>query len=164
MLNATRCVQAALPLVLFVAVCGCGLSAVNRDAAVNKESHFFSLVPTPTSGPEMYSAYCAGCHGKDGRGDGVSSRYCTVPPADLTQLSRDNHAVYPAGKVCRILRQGTGRRAQGTGYMPIWGPLLKRMNADPPGVTEVRIQNFAVYAETLQDKPGGPYRRTITSQ
>ncbi|HKM79900.1 MAG TPA: hypothetical protein VJY15_02925 [Candidatus Acidoferrum sp.] len=37
--------------------------------------------------------------------------------------------------------------------MPTWEPLLKSMNADPPGVTEIRIQNLAAYVETLRAQP-----------
>ncbi len=100
----------------------------------------------------MYTVYCAGCHGKDGRGKGRSSRLCTVPPTDLTQFSRNNHGTFPAKWVLEVLHHGTGLPPKGQGYMPVWGPLLKSMNSDPPEVTEARLQNLTEYVETLQDK------------
>ena len=90
-------------------------SIFSGDTAVNKGSCPFSLVVSATSGYEMYAMYCAGCHGEDGRGTGRSARYCTVPPADLTQLARKNHDTYPSESVCQILRYGTGRPATGRG-------------------------------------------------
>jgi hypothetical protein len=36
--------------------------------------------------------------------------------------------------------------------MPIWEPLLKVLNGDGPGVTEVRIRSLAEYVRTLQDR------------
>ncbi len=153
MLNATRCARAAVLLILFVAVSGYALSAINCHTAVDHASPLFSHVITSISGQEEYTAYCAGCHGQDGRGKGRSSRYCSVPPPDLTQLTQKNKGMYPAERVCEVLRHGTGHAPKGQGYMPTWEPLLKSMNADPPGVTEVRIQNLAEYIKTLQEEP-----------
>lgn len=153
MLNATGYAKAGISLLLFFTLCGYPISIVSGDTAVNKGSCPFSLVIGATSGYEMYAMYCAGCHGEDGRAKGRSSRYCTVPPVDLTQLARKNHDIYPSERVCQILRYGTGRPSNGQGYMPVWGPLLRPMNADPPGVTEVRIQSLSEYVRTLQDMP-----------
>jgi mono/diheme cytochrome c family protein len=149
----------ATSLVLFFAISGYAFSVVTWDTTVNKSTPLFSLVTSATSGQEMYAIYCIGCHGEDGRGIGSYSRDCTVPPADLTQLARGNHGIYPSKRVCQVLRHGTGLPPQGQGYMPIWAPLLKLMNADPPGVTEVRIHSLAEYIETLQDKPAAPRKR-----
>ena len=162
MLNATRFTEVAIFLLSFFAVGGFALSAVNWDKAVSEVPNLYSLVLTSTSGQEMYSVYCAGCHGKDGRGKGRSSGYCTVPPADLTQLAQKNKGIYPADRICQVLRHGTGHAPKGQGYMPIWEPLLKSMNADPPGVTEVRIQNLAAYGRTLQNNAAAPRERPTT--
>ena len=161
MLNADRCAKAAISSLLFFAFSGYPLSIVSGDTAVNKGSCPFSLVVSATSGYEMYAMYCAGCHGEDGRGTGRSARYCTVPPADLTQLARKNHDTYPSESVCQILRYGTGRPATGQGYMPVWGPLIGPMNADPPGVTEVRIVSLSEYVRTLQEMPGAQNKRPV---
>ena len=132
MFNATHYAKAAISLLLFFTFSGYPLSIVSGDAAANQNSCPFSLVISATSGHDMYTMYCAGCHGEEGRGKGRSSRYCTIPPVDLTQLAHKNHDIYPSERVCQILRFGTGRPPKGQGYMPVWGPLLRPMNADPP--------------------------------
>jgi len=146
-------------LLLLVVAGGYALTAIGGHAAVTHASPLFALVITATSGQEEYTAYCAGCHGQDGRGKGRSSSYCTVPPADLTQLALRNNGNYPAEWVCQVLRHGTGHAPRGQGYMPTWEPLLKSMNGDPPGFTEVRIQNLAAYIKSLQDEPPAPRKR-----
>jgi mono/diheme cytochrome c family protein len=164
MSNAHRSTTAALSLLLFLAIAGQYRAAIKWDSPVNKGLPRFSLVSASTSGEEMYAVYCADCHGKDGRGQTLYARYSTVPPADLSQLARNNHGIYPAGKVSYVLRHGTGQFPNGPGYMPVWEPLLRSLNADPPGITEVRIQNLTAYVKTLQGKPTPPYRRTIAPQ
>jgi hypothetical protein len=146
---------AAMLVVLWLAiwvVWGYGFAVRPADTEVNKVAPAAGVVAAPTAGGEMYAAYCVGCHGEDGLGYGRYSSDCTVPPSDLTQLARRNHGIYPAEKVRQVLRQGTGQAPAGRGYMPIWEPLLKVLNGDAPGVTEVRIRSLAEYVRTLQDK------------
>ncbi|MBZ5572099.1 MAG: cytochrome c [Acidobacteriia bacterium] len=45
---------------------------------------------SPASGQQMYSAYCAVCHGNDGKGGGPAAEALKVPPPDLTVLARKN--------------------------------------------------------------------------
>ena len=48
--------------------------------------------------------------------------------------------------------------------MPTWEPLLKSMNGDPPGVTEVRIQNLTDYVKTLQEITPAPEKRATPAR
>ncbi len=137
-------------LLAFFAINGYALSSINFSIANSFPSPLFSFFTTSTSGQEEFNAYCAGCHGQDGHGKGHSAAYCSVPPADLTQLALKNHGVYPIEGVCDVLRRGTGHPPAGQGYMPVWEPLLKSMNGDAPGLTELRIQNLAAYIKNLQ--------------
>jgi len=164
MANVIRCARATMLSIMLVAACGYALSAINCHTAVTHASPLFSFVITPTSGQEEYTAYCAGCHGQDGRGKGRSSGYCTVPPTDLTQLAQKNNGIYPAEWICEVLRHGTGHAPKGQGYMPTWEPLLKSMNGDPPGVTEIRIQSLAAYIKTLQDLPSGAQKQPAATR
>jgi len=151
MLKKTHFVRAAMLLILVLGASGYTFSSTNCGTAFHHPSLLFSFFNSPTSGQAEYKAYCVGCHGQDGRGKGHSSAYCTVPPANLTQIAQRNNGVYQIEKVCDILRRGTGRPARGQGYMPIWEPLLKSMNADPPDVIKIRIQNLAEFVKTLQE-------------
>jgi mono/diheme cytochrome c family protein len=152
MLNANRRAHFAVSLLLFFAVSGFAFSMFDSNPPVNKDPSPFPSVISPISGHDMYAAYCAGCHGKDGRGFGRYSSECTVPPTDLTQLARKNRGIFPSERVRRVLRHGTGLPPTGQGYMPIWGPLLKLLNGDPPGVTEVRIRGLTEYLKAMQYK------------
>ena len=43
----------------------------------------------PTSGKEMFTEYCAPCHGVDGKGNGPAASAMKIPPTDLTQLAKN---------------------------------------------------------------------------
>src|SRR6185312_12756625 len=50
----------------------------------------------PSSGKDMYVAYCASCHGADGMGTGPAASALKAPPTDLTMLAHKNSGTYPA--------------------------------------------------------------------
>ena len=164
MVKAIRCAHAAALSCLLFTDPGYAPSVVSGDNPGNRDSSAFSLYITSTSGKDMYAVYCAGCHGQDGRGKGHAARYCTVPPADLTHLASNNHGIYPTEKVCEVLRHGTRQASKGQGYMPVWGPLLKSMNAESSTVAEERIRNLSAYVATLQNTPAAPRKRTAIAK
>ena len=43
---------------------------------------------SPISGKEMFTEYCAPCHGTDGKGTGPAAAAMKAPPTDLTQLAK----------------------------------------------------------------------------
>ena len=73
-------------------------------------------------GRDRYYNDCAACHGEAARGKGSVSEVLTVPPSDLTQLTRDNRGQFPEDYVRRVV---DGRNlppvAHGETRMPIWG-------------------------------------------
>lgn len=77
----------------------------------------------PPSGEELYLAYCASCHGWDGRGDGPVVEVLERQPSDLTRLAARGH--FDEANLVEII---DGRRvvpAHGTRQMPVWGPLFE---------------------------------------
>ena len=50
---------------------------------------------SPSSGGEMYRAYCAACHGLGGKGDGPASSALKSAPADRHEFQALNLAVHP---------------------------------------------------------------------
>jgi len=101
-----------------------------------------------SSGKEMFAAYCAACHGKEGRGDGPAASAFKKAPRDLTKLAQDNGGKYPAAHVNAVLSMQEGT-VHGSTVMPVWGPLLSSVSLTQAEV-QLRITNLVNYIETLQ--------------
>jgi mono/diheme cytochrome c family protein len=107
---------------------------------------------TPTSGKLMYANYCASCHGIDGRGHGPVAAELKTPPTDLTMQSRNNHGKFPDTHIVTVLQFGVETPAHGSAEMPVWGPILGKMNVSSPQDRLLRISNLSRYLETIQAK------------
>jgi mono/diheme cytochrome c family protein len=77
---------------------------------------------------EWFRAYCATCHGVDGKGHGPAASALKQPPADLTTLAKRNHGKFPADYVKKVLVHGVSVPAHGNAEMPIWGPTFAGIN------------------------------------
>ena len=106
----------------------------------------------PTDGKQMYTSYCAPCHGVDGRGSGPVASSLKVQPTDLTGLAKSNHGKYPDTHVVSVMRFGTDVRAHGSAEMPVWGPILGTLSKVNPQENQLRATNLTRYLETLQVK------------
>lgn len=115
------------------------------------------MQPAPAnSGQKMYMAYCASCHGPDGKGDGPAAPALKIPPPDLTLLSQRNGGQFPTDKIRTILKFGVATPAHGSIDMPVWGDLFTMM-PDPPSPNSVmvvnqRIINLTAYLRQMQQK------------
>ena len=108
---------------------------------------------SPASGKEMYTEYCAACHGADGKGTGPAAAALKAPPADLTTLAkRSEGGKYPRDHVANLLREGKGASAHGSSDMPTWGPLFKSLEPNHDIVVQQRIKNLNDYLASLQEK------------
>src|SRR5262249_27465968 len=58
------------------------------------------------SGSELYTTYCASCHGPTARGDGQIATFLRVEPADLTQIAKRNKGTFDPLKGSRIIDGG----------------------------------------------------------
>jgi Cytochrome c len=135
-------------------VCTCVIAAQDKTEGQLKTTikHVPLTTTSPVSGKEMYTAYCAVCHGTEGRGDGPAASALKTPPADLTQLSKNNGGKYPGLKVTASIR-GTGDvAAHGSKDMPVWGELFWSMSRGHEGEVQQRVSNLTHYIETLQVK------------
>ena len=100
---------------------------------------------SPTSGQEMYVAYCTSCHGMDGRGGGPAAAALKVPPADLTTLARRSNGKFPADHVYQVIRGGESIPAHGARDMPM-------MSDAHPSQVQMRLANLTKYVESLQEE------------
>jgi mono/diheme cytochrome c family protein len=108
-----------------------------------------------SSGKEMFTQYCAPCHGVDGTGNGPAAPAMKSPPTNLTQLAKKRDGKYPANTVAGVLKFGSGggaNPAHGSADMPIWGPLFLSLDKYHDSVVQQRISNIVTYIETLQAK------------
>jgi mono/diheme cytochrome c family protein len=104
-------------------------------------------------GGVLYDAYCAVCHGKDGKGKGPAAAALEGPMPDLTTIASRNAGTFPATDVeAHITGKGKPMvAAHGSEEMPIWGPIFKGMSQDASLAT-LRVSNLVKHVESMQQK------------
>lgn len=107
---------------------------------------------SPTSGKEMYTAYCASCHGAEGRGNGPVAPALKSPPPDLTTMTRKNAGKFPFEQVLQTIKGDAHVPSHGSAEMPVWGPVFSQLAREHSGEAQQRISNLAKYVDTLQMK------------
>jgi mono/diheme cytochrome c family protein len=127
-----------------------------QDQTQNQPEKVIKHVPvqstSPVSGKEMYTAYCAVCHGTDGKGGGPAASALKAAPTDLTLLSKNNGGKYPALKVSASIHGESALPAHGSKEMPVWGSLFWNMSGGHEGEVQQRVANLTKYIESLQAK------------
>jgi mono/diheme cytochrome c family protein len=129
-------------------------------------------------GKQIFSEYCAACHGISAKGNGPAASALKISPADLTTLAAHNKGQFPSLRVMQAIKAGPSVPAHGSETMPVWGPIfLHGDHTDtasqtppqtPAGVVEesekqgrngsseaelqLRIYNLMEYIRTLQVK------------
>ncbi|MGA2459694.1 MAG: cytochrome c [Terriglobales bacterium] len=131
-------------VVLFLALAAIGESQ-------QKQIKYVPVQPTsPASGQEMYTAYCAVCHGKEGNGNGPAAEALRVPPPDLTILARKNENNYPYDRVRSAIVGDVRLPAHGSKEMPVWSELFWGMSQAHSSEVQLRINNLDKYIESMQ--------------
>jgi len=105
---------------------------------------------SPASAQEMYTAYCAVCHGKDGKGNGPAAEALRVAPPDLTILARKNANNYPYDRVKSAILGDVRLSAHGSKEMPVWGELFWGMSQGHSSEVQLRVNNLDNYIESMQ--------------
>jgi mono/diheme cytochrome c family protein len=110
---------------------------------------------SPASGKQMYNAYCAVCHGVDGKGNGPAAAALKDPPTNLVKLSRDNGGKFPDTHIYSVLQFGMENPAHGSKDMPIWGPALRSLDRGSPSPDmqeHQRLANLTSYLKSIQQQ------------
>jgi mono/diheme cytochrome c family protein len=105
------------------------------------------------SGQELYSRFCAACHGTAGQGDGPVSKSIRIEVPDLTLIARRAGGKYPRLRVVRVIDGRHIIGAHGTRTMPVWGEDLSRIeigNPDAERASRAVIEKLADYVGLLQ--------------
>jgi len=105
---------------------------------------------TATSGKEMFTTYCAVCHGTGGKGDGPAAAALKKRPPDLTQLARKNNGTFPEVQVANFITGQDVLAAHGSRDMPIWGDLFRYLSPNDQSVIKLRIANLTDYVRAIQ--------------
>lgn len=105
-----------------------------------------------SSGKEMYRAYCAACHGTDGKGDGPASEALKSRPLDLTNLAKRNEGKFPELRVFGAINGDLHISAHGSKEMPTWGVVFGQMEGTDVARVKLRIRNLTKYIESFQAK------------
>jgi mono/diheme cytochrome c family protein len=106
----------------------------------------------PVNGKQMYTNYCAPCHGVDGRGSGPVAPALKQPPTDLTALAKNHGGKFPSSHIATVLEYGSELPVHGTAQMPVWGPMLGKMDQQHPDQRLLRISNLSEYLRSMQTK------------
>jgi mono/diheme cytochrome c family protein len=146
-------IRKLLWIVAALAVFALALAAQNQPpAAKTTVKHVPIQQTSAASGQEMFTAYCAACHGRDGKGNGPAAGALKVPPADLTVLARKNGGKYPAMKVSSIVRGEDVVASHGSRDMPTWGPLFWSISNGSNAEVLQRVANLNQYIDSMQVK------------
>ena len=139
-------------IMLFSALAAFACTIAAQDQTQKVIQHVPIKSTSPVPGKEMYTTYCAVCHGTDGKGGGPAASALKIPPADLTMLSKNNGGKYPALKVTSTIQGESVHPAHGSKEMPMWGALFWGMSGGHEGEVQQRVANLTHYIESLQAK------------
>lgn len=128
------------------------IPALAQEKQEKEIKHTTARHTSPSSGLEMYTSYCAVCHGKDAKGGGPAADALKVPPSDLTMLAKKNGGTFPTAHVSAVIRGEAALNAHGSKDMPVWGPVFWKMSGGHESEVMLRVTNLTKYIESLQSK------------
>ena len=104
------------------------------------------------SGRDLFVAYCASCHGKDGKGKGPAAASLKTPPPDLAVLAQKNDGKFPKARVLETISGETAISAHGSREMPVWGPFFLALSGMKEKAAKSRLEDLTSYIESIQSK------------
>ena len=150
------CLATALVLALSISLTAQTSSSANGAETSKSAKSQIKKVPAPytnpSSGKDMYVAYCASCHGQDGMGNGPAAPALKTRPTDLTILAVKNGGKFPDAHIAEIIKGDTLTAAHGNKEMPVWGPVFRSLGRHDAAQEQMRIHNLTGYLESIQQK------------
>lgn len=136
-----------LPAIALACVVVAGAGKQNQIA--QKADELSTPLIHSVEGPDLFRAYCASCHGKDGKGNGPVAPALKATVPDLTVIAKNNGGKFPVARERRII-MGEGMIAShGSREMPVWGPIFHQIEWDVDR-GNVRLKNLVKYLESIQ--------------
>jgi len=139
----TRVVIALVALVVAFAILGADTPTAIKKVQPSRTS--------PSSGKDMFTTYCAVCHGTDAKGGGPAVAALKMPPPDLTTMTKRNGGKFPELRVFNTINGDLNMPAHGSKDMPVWGDVFRSMERDS-AAQQMRVSNLTKYLESLQTK------------
>jgi len=126
---------------------GAGLKA--QSGAQSSQAAQEQALIRSVEGADLYRAYCASCHGKEGKGDGPAAPALKATVPDLTAIARNNDGKFPVARVQRIIMGEGMIVSHGSREMPVWGPIFHQIENDVDR-GNVRLDNLVKYLQSIQ--------------
>jgi len=146
-------IQPAMRIALVLALSSVGLAGVAaRNQTQSKPPAGDQQLPQlirSVNGSDLFRAYCASCHGQDGKGNGPAAASLKTKVANLTVLSKNNGGKFPAARVRKVIMGDDVLASHGSREMPIWGPIFHQVEEDVDR-GNVRLENLVQYLESIQ--------------
>jgi mono/diheme cytochrome c family protein len=133
----------------FVLVCASrGAGGAWPQQGQESDKQYQQLIRS-VEGPDLFRAYCASCHGKDGKGNGPVAPTLKAMVPDLTIIAVSNGGSFPAARMRRIIVGEGMISSHGSRGMPVWGPIFHQVEEDVDR-GNVRLENLVKYLESIQ--------------
>jgi mono/diheme cytochrome c family protein len=130
----------------FLCTMGCVLAMGQSDQKAAASSD------EAVSGKQLYTNYCALCHGADVKGGGPFSPQLKAWPPDLTGLTKKNNGIFPTMHVKEAIDGEFAKPSHGTAEMPVWGPVFRSMAHGRKDSSLVKLNSLVEYLESIQEK------------
>jgi mono/diheme cytochrome c family protein len=139
----------ACGLLGFALICASrGESRLSTHQEQRSEPQFQQLIGS-VEGPDLFRAYCAPCHGKDGKGNGPAAPMLKATVPDLTVIAKNNGGTFPVARMRRIIIGEGMIASHGSREMPVWRPIFHQIEEDVDR-GNVRVENLVKYLESIQ--------------
>lgn len=148
----------ALPM---LAIAGC--AGLRGDEEPSAEPPGLERADVLQSGADLYTGYCASCHGVTARGDGPAAETLRRAPSDLTRLAGRWGAPLDKERLADFIDGREGPRAHGPPDMPVWGERLYSGEREESPAREAARRGTILlileYLQTLQEPAQAPTGR-----
>ena len=124
------------------------LIANGQEAKVKKAP---ATYVAPVNGEQLYTHYCASCHGTDLKGGGPAAKSVAGPVPDLTTMAQRNHGQFDSQKVVQIVNGTMDTPGHGTKDMPVWGVVLPQVYPNKT-VSDMAINHLVEFIRQRQVK------------
>jgi mono/diheme cytochrome c family protein len=122
--------------------------AMTGQASASRQSAASRLA---LDGEQWFRAYCAACHGVDGKGHGPAASALKTVPADLTTIAERNRGTFPRARIAEFVANGRPAvAAHGSTDMPVWGPNFIALAGGSSRPVSERIDAVVSYVESIQ--------------